>query len=242
MKTKTACALLSAIGILVFFSASAFAQTPVFIRHAGEQSLQIDGQLDEWTQFPGSTPGINLFVLGEESILLGKRTWTDASDLRAEFAFAHNFEDLFIAIRINDQNLTTTDQYLTTDDHVEIWFAQPNNSAAAMGVAIYCEPEKNQISVRTLSPGNLQAIETLADASAAVTGMNSFYTLEARIPISSLPGGEDQIADLKAALYVVDNDSSKDDTGLTILGTASALGRGSAKALPTMQLARINAR
>lgn len=233
MKTNFLFGLGCALSALVFYTSPVAAQVSVVSQYSRSRAFSIDGQLKDWG---GNQKYV---VLSGKQIVGGKgEAWQDDSDLRAEFAFAHNDDELFMVLRVNDQNYVRTNQLSTSEDHCEVWFGlvkDKDGTLSPFGIGIYPYPDKQKVSVRVLGQGSTRAGAVLRGAKAAIVGLPSFYTVELSIPWSSLPlSAESGRRGLRAGVYIIDSDTSGKPNIETILGSAPDKGRASANELPIL--------
>ena len=244
MKINSGNAFLAIIFVSIV-SQTALSETRVKSRYIGEKPMAIDGDLGEWRGFGKRNRSIEFTVLDEKAILRGRDAWKDDTDLRAEFAFAHNDKALYLAIRINDQELVRSNQNLTTEDHVEIWFGLPQKGktpARSFGIGIFPDPDKNKVTIRTLVHGKDRGIGRIRGVESAIMGMNSFYTIEATIPFDALLGEDVLVSDLRAGVYVIDRDKSSSAVSETVFGTAPENAKGSTTVLPRLDQITLKSR
>jgi hypothetical protein len=187
----------------------------------GKESVDPDGDLEEWTRDGGT---VAFAELGKKQIVAGVGPYTGPDDLHAEVGLAHNAKALFAALKVNDQAFVRRSPRVTLDDHVELWFAVPKPGGEGyelFGVGVFPDPAKSPMTVDVLSltasPESVGG--PIRGARAGMRGGETSYQIEVVIPWSAFPGGANARRDLRAVVFAVDSDTADEKVHETIMGT-----------------------
>lgn len=223
MKKLSVYAHVCAAGICLLFSGEAAAQIAVESMHVENATLQIDGDLSDWTGKKAESNNVDFIVLGGREIISGVDGWQDDSDLSANVAFAHDDQALYFAAVVSDEVIVQTKNAFTSEDHLQLHFAfikGRKNNLRPLKLGIFADPVDKKIEVRKLSGNKNKAGAVVREIKGAVGGSTHSYTVEVRIPWSSLPLGDAKRIGMRGAVFAIDNDSSEQEPEDTIISTA----------------------
>lgn len=193
---------------LCAYASAAGAQVPVELHARGDARLVIDGVLRDWSTFG------DMHAVDERGrVASGLAAWQGPDDASFAFTLAHDAQALYLAAEVRDDRVVRSRAHRAPDDTLVLTFAagasvteielQPGEPGAFAAVA------------RVVGRGNL-AGATVVEAPLA---SGSGFTLEARLPWTSLPGVREAMSTLRARVAYRDADVAARPVVETVIAT-----------------------
>ena len=211
-----------AVSFSVFFAASGLAAAQdqdVFLDRYDENSLNLDGELDDW-----SMAGYDEQYFTGDDIVVGKDAWSGKKDMSLAITMVYDDSSLIIGLEATDDKHVRTKKFEPDEDHVELWIQLPPE----------VEGEPGKIKVIAYYPGRMfptfkggiRWMDTKKGKTKKVSGAkfyeqadNKGWEAELIIPWKAMPEVWQKLPQTKWAIVNVDCDNFHVRTRETIMAT-----------------------